>query len=350
VDGQLRLVAWPDAVMEAGQVAWVDYLADVAAAQGIDAMAAKLYELYSDNAPFIGYDVPNANLIYEPVVGPAMSVHYAGHIHDPYDTVELAREVDGVLEEMARIALAAALQTARDHERLRTTPPPEHHIVFVASHTEALHMSPATWRDLASAMALEGFDVDLVPYGQAVTPADVADAAVVVALPVHDYPSPEGDLTPYDEAWTEPEVATLEAYVADGGFLILANSAHRLKYGTATLDANEDWRDANTLAGAFGVTYGETPLAEGQALVEADHPLVAGVRSVEMSAGNGLPFTLPAGATVLARAGADPAVALLDHGAGQVLVLADAATLATGWGERYGTAFWRDLAAYVLAR
>jgi hypothetical protein len=258
--------------------------------------------------------------------------------------------VGGVLEEMTRIALAAALQTGREHNRLRTTSLPDHRIVFVASHTEAVHMSPATWRDLGIALALEGFDVDLVPYGQAVTLEDVAGADIVVALPVHDYPSPEGDLTPYDEAWTEPEVAALEAYVADGGFLILANGAHRLKYGTATLDANEDWRDVNALAGAFGVAYGKTPLAEGRARVEADHPLVAGVRSVEMSAGNGLPFTLPEGATVLARAGIDPAVALVDHGAGQVLVLADAATLATGWGERYGTAFWRDLAAYVVAR
>ena len=40
------------------------------------------------------------------------------------------------------------------------------------------------------ALAWAGFDVDMVPYGAAVTSADLHDADLVIVLPVHDYPSP----------------------------------------------------------------------------------------------------------------------------------------------------------------
>ncbi|MBN1658972.1 MAG: Zn-dependent exopeptidase M28 [Anaerolineae bacterium] len=349
VRADLALVAWPPAEIEPGRDLWVDYLAGAAAQQGVEARAEERAELYSDNATFIGYDVPNLDLIYEPFVGSDISVHYAGHIHDPYDTVELAREVGDVLEEMAYVALTAALQTARDHDSLRTSPTPQHRAVVVASHTEAVHMTPANWRDLGMGLAAAGFDLDLVPYGQIVTAADLEGAELVIALPVFDYPSPDGDLTPYDEAWTKAEVTALEEYVAGGGFLILSNSAHRLKYGTSPLDLNEDWIDANALAGAFGVEYQKQTLAGGSAPVESEHPIVHGMREIVMSEGNAHSFTLPEGERVeiLALARDKPAAALISYGSGQILVLADAATLATGLGEMYGHAFWRNLGMYV---
>ncbi|HSJ55922.1 MAG TPA: M28 family metallopeptidase [Anaerolineae bacterium] len=349
VRGDLALVAWPVPTFNPIQEVWLDYLAGAAARQGVETRPEERAELYSDNASFIGYDVPNLDLIYEPFVGRDISVHYAGHIHDPYDTVELAREVGDVLEEMAHVALTAALHTPRDNDSLRTSPTPEHRAVVVASHSELVHMTPATWRDLGMGLAAAGYDVDLVPYGQAVTAADLEGAALVIALPVIDYPSPDGDLTPYDEAWTEAEVAVLEEYVAAGGFLILSNSAHRLKYGTAPLDLNEDWIDVNALAEAFGIVYGKQTLAGGTALIDSDHPLVGGVREMVMSEGNAHSFTLPEGENVeiLAVARDRPAAALLSHGSGHVLVLADAATLATGFSAQFGHTFWRDLGTYV---
>jgi hypothetical protein len=120
-------------------------------------------------------------------------------------------------------------------------------------------MSPAGLPELGMALAMEGFDVDLIPYGQPVGPADLKGAELVVALPVVDYPSPESEPTLYDESWTPEEIAALEAYVSDGGLLVLTNSAHRLKLGGRAWEANEDWSDMNDLASLFGVPISQDP-------------------------------------------------------------------------------------------
>ena len=69
--------------------------------------------------------MPHADLIYETrqAMEATGSLHYAAHIHDPYDTVELAREVGDVLEEMARVALAAALDVPAGTADLRVPHP-----------------------------------------------------------------------------------------------------------------------------------------------------------------------------------------------------------------------------------
>jgi hypothetical protein len=275
-------------------------------------------------------------------------VHYAGHIHDPYDTVELAREVGDVLERMAQVALAATLETGQEDPTLRVAPRPDRHALFVASHTESVHMSPTTFTDLGMALAWEGFDVDLIPYGQAVTSADLEDADLVVALPVVDYPSPDGDPGLYDEAWSEEEIAALEAYVAGGGLLVLTNSTHRLKYNNTVLDPNEDWSDANDLAARFGITYHSGALSSIQVETEGGNPLVEGVTVLELAEANGVPFTLTEG-QVLARADGELAAALVDYGegGGQVLVLADVGMLGAYKGEPTNLPFWLNLARYA---
>lgn len=63
-------------------------------------------------------------------------IHYAGHMHAPYDTVELAREMDDVLEQMARVGLTADLDTDQEDPALRVAPRPDRRVLFVASHTE----------------------------------------------------------------------------------------------------------------------------------------------------------------------------------------------------------------------
>jgi hypothetical protein len=196
--------------------------------------------------------------------------------------------------------------------------------------------------------------VDLVPYGQAVTPADLAEADLVVALPVVDYPSPDAGAEAYDEAWTEAEVIALQDYVTGGGLLVLTNSARRLKYGNAGLDANEDWRDANALASVFGFAYKEGRWQAAEARVADTHPLVAGTKDLEMGGSSPVAFDLPddGQAQILARAGDQPAVALLDVGqsGGQVLALADVGMLTSGWGEPRNLTFWRNLAQYAAMR
>lgn len=346
IGGHLTLQTWSYGWLGDGRLAWPDYLSQVAGRVGAPARAENLYGIDSDNSSFAGFGVPNANLSYMDY--PQMEklgLHYAGHLHDPYDTVELARDVAAPLEQMARIALAAALQTGKDAPDLRVAPAPSRRAVFVGSHTEAVHMSPAALLQFGMLLSWEGYDVDLVPYGRPVTAADLEGAALVVALPVVDYPYEAGGAAAYDEAWQPEEVAALEAYVAGGGLLVVANSAQRLKYMNMAMDSNEDWSDANALAERFGVSYQAGTLPASVARAEGNSPLLEGVGELRLVERNGVPFTVAQG-QVLARVGGQPAVALLDHGRGQVLALADLGILGAGPGNPPNLRFWQNLARY----
>ncbi len=346
IDASITLVSWSYGRLGDDRLLWPDHLARAVAERGIDVDSEDLYYVYSDNSSFGGFDVPHADQIYanESEMEATGSLHYASHIHDPYDTVELAREVGDALEQMTRVALAAALESGTSD--LRVTPRSDRRALFVASHTESAHMAPTAFTDLGMTLSMEGFDVDMIPYGQAVVAADLADADLVVALPIVDYPSPEGDATLYDEAWTTPEISALESYAEQGGLLVLTTSAHRLKYGNSLLDPNEDWPDVNDLAERFGVTYVDGTFSSTQAWTEGNHPLVDGVNVLELAGGNGVPFSLTDG-DVLARADGEAAVALVQYGQGQVLVLADVGILGATWGPPANVDFWRNLARYA---
>jgi hypothetical protein len=354
LEADLRLVTWPYGRLGDGRLLWPETLAAQAAERGGETVPHDMYFIYSDNSTFGGFDVPHADLIYEPLVHPNTSVHYAGHLHDPYDTVALARDVGDVLEEMARVALSAALDTGVDDGSLRVTPKPDRRALFVASHTEATHMTPAGFTEMGMTLAMEGFDVDLIPYGQAVTPADLEGADLVFALPVLDYPSVEGDPDLYDEAWTREEIEALKAYVEEGGLLVVTNSSQRLKYGTGGMGPNEDWADANALASEFGITYQSGVITGPRARTEGVHPLVEGVRGLELGQDNAVPFDVSpeAEAQVLAQADGAPVLALVDVGdaGGQALILSDVGILTAGWSEPPNLPFWQNLARYARSR
>ena len=277
--GRLELVTWSYGRLGDERLTWPNYLAGRMDRHGAKLYPKNSYMVWSDNSAFAGFGVPNANLIYknDQQMQRFGTVHYPAHMHDPYDTIELAREMGDVFEQMARTALAAALETGQDAPNLRVAPSPEQRVVFVASHTEVIHMAPTTFTDIGMLFDLNGFDVDMVPYGQPVSPADI-EAELVIVLPVVDYASPDGDADLYDEAWSQPEIAALESYVAQGGLLVLTNSAYRLRGGNWRMkDANEDWPDANALAERFGVSYQAETLAPGSiAQIQSDHPLVEG--------------------------------------------------------------------------
>jgi hypothetical protein len=353
IDGYLNLVTWSYGRLGDDRLAWPDYLAETVYRQGVGTYPVNYYGVESDNTAFAGFDAPNANLVFMdfPEMDRIGGVHYAGHIHDPYDTVELAREMGDALEQMARVALAAAIETGQEVPDLRVVPRPDRRALFVASHTESVHMSPTTFTDLGQALAWEGFDIDLIPYDQTVTPADLEDTELVVVLPVLDYPSPDGDPELYDEAWSEEEIAALEAYVDGGGLLVVTNSARRLKYNNKVLDLNEDWSDANLLAAHFGVTYYGGALSSTQVQIQGEHPLVEGVVGLELAKANGLPFSLTEG-QVLAQVGGEVAVGLVDYGeaGGQVLVLADVGMLGNAEGEPANLPFWLNLARFARKR
>jgi len=353
IDADLTLSTWSYGRLGDERLTWPDYLTEIAERRDVRTVPVNSYKLQSDNIVFVGFDVPNANLIY---MGPEMEdlgpIHYAAHLHDPYDTVELAREVGDVLEQMARVALAAALETGWDDPELRVSPRPDQRAVFVGTHTEALLMTPGGFADLGQTLAMEGLDVDLIPYGHAPAAVDLKDAALVVVLPVIDLPV-QGESGLYDDAWSEEEIATLEAYVANGGLLVLTSSAHRLKLYNRMYDYNEDWRDVNALARRFGVSYEFETLPYRLILVEkGSHPLVEGITYLEVMEKNGASLTMSEG-LVLAQEDGKVMAGLVDYGdaGGQVLALADVGMLgnASNTASRNLT-FWQNLARYARSR
>ena len=54
----------------------------------------------SDNSNFTAWNVPNANLVFMDPFD-STEVHYAGHMHDPYDSAAFARREAATLENMA---------------------------------------------------------------------------------------------------------------------------------------------------------------------------------------------------------------------------------------------------------
>jgi hypothetical protein len=359
IQPRLDLVTWPYGRLGERRLAWPEYLSEETSKRGIATYPVGYYGIESDNSAFAGFGVPNANLIYknDREMEQAGSIHYASHIHDPYDTLDLVRKMGDVLEQMAGVALVAALETGQSAPDLRPAPAPDHRAVFVASQTEPIHMAPTTFTDMGMAFEMLGFDVDMLAYGQPFGVADLADADLVVALPVVDYPSPEGDVSVYDAAWSEGELAALESYVDEGGLLVLTNSRYRLKYGNALQDPNEDWADMNALAGRFGVSYRQGCLPDAAISADGDTPLLQGISRLDLAGanvplGNGVPFSLEHGGQVLAAVQGEPLMALLDHGDahGQVLILADVGILGAGWGEPTNLRYWQNLARYAAGR
>ncbi|HNT75320.1 MAG TPA: M28 family peptidase [Anaerolineae bacterium] len=349
-DPTVDLVGWSYARFGDRQMAWLEAIQATAAQRGLETVVQDFPYAYSDNSTFTGFDVPNADLIYQEAeaMEATGSFHNAAHIHDPYDTVELAREVGDVLEQMAHVALGAALDAGAAEYRI--TPATDRRAVFVASHTESSHMTPASFSDVGMALSWAGFDVDLIPYGQPIAPDDLADAALVVVLPPHDHPNAEDaadGVAAYDTAWEPAEVEALAAYVEEGGFLVLANSAARIRFGTP-YDENEDWADLNALAERFGVTYETGALATGSVRVRSAHPLMAGVTRLAGLDNNGVPLALADG-EVLAGTSSRPAVGLVSFGAGEVLALADIGFLSIT-DAADNLRFWQNLAEYARER
>lgn len=350
VAGGLRLRTWAAGYLGDDQRRAPNYLAGVAARYGLGPVQTAAGRGAADNLAMATFDVPNAQLLHgDPqTMAEVGGLHYAGRIHDPYDTVNRAWTVADEIAAMAKLALAAAVEAGRQAPALRDTPPPQYRALLVSSHCEVASTSPGNLADFAATLAEAGYDVDTVPYGQAVTAADLAGAALVVVLPVLDYPTTDDGV--YDESWSAAEAACLTAYVAQGGLLVLTNSADQRDLSARSVAANEDWAAMNALGNPFDIAYSEPHLDGDMATVVAADPVVSGVPELQLAPRNGVGFTLSRG-TVLATVGgaAVPTVALVEHGAGRVLVLADAWMLMAGW-DGQNAAFWRNLAATAQRR
>jgi hypothetical protein len=323
-----------------------DYLTQKAQAHQIPIEFVVDSDLFaSDEGPFFGF-VPQVRFAFG-------SNRIGTAFHSPYDALEIVQDQGEVMEQSVLMALIAALAAPQDAPALRVTPEPERRALIVATHTEVLHMSPTLLINLDRALAWEGFDVDVIPYGQSPTSDDLADADLVLVLPVIDYPTADGDLTLYDEEWRADEIDLLVSYVEGGGLLVLTNSARRLFLGRDS-DANEDWKKANALAAPFRISYEGPPFTSTAARVVSDHPLTEKLSGLRLIANNGLPISLQAG-EILAELGGQAALGLVDYGdaGGEVLIVSDLGSLDlydSKHHERDNLAFLRNLARYARER
>lgn len=322
-------------------------LSGLAARAGVSLAPWEISGAVSDNSSFDGFDVPAANTYF--LDERMAEAHVDGHLHSPYDDLPAVEPHRDDLADLARIALTAVVELPRDTPPLRTTPAKTARAVFVASHTEAVHMTLAHMGALGMALAWEGWEVDVVPYGTPVTEAALAGAGMVVVLPVYDYPTPAGGPAPYDEAFSAEEAAALGAYARGGGFLVLVNSGTRLRYGTTPVDDNEDAEDLNAVGEPLGAVFESRRLPGNQAISTGPHPLFEGVGAISLTLGNGV-VVRQGGGRLLARASYDAAVVLFAAGErGEVLAIGDAGILG-GRGAAPNLAFMRNLARYARTR
>ena len=328
----------------------VDFLSQAVSGQGISTGSFVEYGLIADNSNFDAFNVPNVYMGYMNVREMAMRgsgyIHYSNHWHDPYETTALAAEIGDVLADMTRVLLAAALETGRSAADFRIPPAPQRTALVVGSHTASASVPTVFLRDLGMALAWEGFDVDLLPLGQALTREDLQDASVVILPPTLDYPART------DGAWSEAEFALLDEYVRDGGLLVVLNSASNFAMSRSLDERNDDARALNALLEPMGVKFNYGVIqGEKIALAVAEHPLTENASYLTFYEGNAVPFTLQSGLELVRVAGR-PVVGLVDYGdrGGQALVIGDIGLLMCDSSAAKNLDFVKNIARYARSR
>ncbi len=345
----LDVNTWSYSLMGNTEVPWAGFLQDYANQVGITLNNTDRLMVSSDNSSFNMYDVPNGNLGGLPPES-AGEVHYVGFLHTPYDTLDRVRLYSDQWVEMVHIALAAALEGGSYSGRLRVTPEPEMRAVIVGSHYEAVSLTSVGMAHFGMMLAMMGYDVDLVPYGEPVTDAHLGGADMVLVLPVYDYPADGNDA--YDTDWSADEVEALTHYVEDGGFLIITNAARRTNFAIQGAELNEDWSDMNTLSSVFGVNFlNPTPDVSNYSLL-VDTPLMDNVSGLALGDGTAVSFELNEGGLALVGTGeSEPIIAGLGYGDGLVMVLGDIGIFQTLGSEAdMNMRFWFNLIRFVAGR
>ncbi|MGE5376669.1 MAG: M28 family peptidase [Bacteroidota bacterium] len=326
-----------------------DFLAKAAAPEGVTLDKVVEYGPIADNTNFDAFDVPEVYLGYvngrEWQSRGSTYFHFSNHFHDPYETVDLAREVGDAFVGMTKVMLAAALETGYSQPNLRVTTAEIHRALIVSSHNEGANNTTSMFRDLGMALAWEGFDVDMIPYAQAITSSDLQDVDVIVLPPTLDYPGR------HNEKWSDAELALLESYVAAGGLLVVTNSTCNYIIGRCADASNENIRSLNDFLEPMGVRFmfgGFGGDDDNTARPVTEHPLTENARYLTFYEGQGVPFSMKKG-TELFRAAGSPIVGLVDYGdkGGQVLVIADLGILQAGSQGAKNIEFLKNIARYA---
>lgn len=349
VTAKIQLSFWPGNWQQKDASSWVNYMAAFAREQGFE-VHKMIFNLESDNSSFDPYDVPNFDVLLNADDGMngIGGVWYGGHIHDPYDTVETARDSNAQLMQMAQLALQGALLPA-DTQNFRTSPAAKYRALFIATHTEPPLMTPTGLADFSSVLTDAGFDVDLIPYGKSFSAADLEKADVVFVMPVADFPSQAGDVGQYDETWKASEMQLLQDYVKNGGFLILTNSSQVTGFYGNQLDDNEDWDKMNALGEVFGIKYISPSLDETSAEIVADHPLARSMTRLQFLADEAVAFNHSSGLT-LASVGDAVLAAIIPYENGEVLALGDLGMFSAGDYGLLNEQFIKNIADHAARR
>lgn len=301
------------------------YLQDQAQLLEIDTRLL-YYPFYSDNGSMTAFNVSNVDVIYESEMMDEIygGVWYAGHFHDPYDTVERVAEMKGVFEQMGELVLSAVFIPQEDQDRKNENN--KQQALYLANHTEAPHMTAMGFPVFNLALIHAGFEVNVLPYGAELTAKDLEGVDLVIVPPIYDFPVEDGMINGYDTSWSNEETNIINGYAQNGGAVIVANSAYRLKLYNRQADENEDWSALNTLTDQWGVLFTQV----GTTFDEISADFNGDNFKLVLSPENAVAFTAPEEAV---RAGRSDAAFLaeLKVGDGQVFVLADMSAL----GEDY---------------
>lgn len=324
-----------------------DFLSKAVASQGIPADRYIAHGVESDNSNFDTFDVPNINLMYvdtDTLRNTVRPIHYYVHWHDTYDDLERARTVGPTFVDMTKVMLAAALEIGSLQPDLRVTPTPGRRALIVATHTESFGIT--VLRELGAALSWEGFDVDLIPYGQAVTPADLKDAGIVILPPALNSPRHPA------EVWSESELFALDGYVENGGFLVVVNSEYDYTSTLVNNSINQDKRFANAILEPMGIRfmYGGSD-NNNTALAASEHPLTMDATYLTLRGDNAVRFGMKTGSVLIHDAGS-PLVGLVDYGTkgGQVLVIGELGLVQESYGGAKNIQFVKNIARYASTR
>ncbi|MRS02517.1 hypothetical protein EG832_04720 [bacterium] len=192
------------------------------------------------------------------------------------------------------------------------------------------------------ALAWNGFDVDLIPYGQSVTEEDIKNTELVVLLPTLDYSGEKAEI------WNKTETDLLTKYVEDGGLMLVTNSAYSLASGRRVEEINEEATTINSLLEPMGIEFRNGNLGGDSYRVTNTHSLTANIQLIaSMFESNRVPVKLTNGVELVKGV-----LGLVDYGQhdGQVIVVSDIGFLKNISEQVQNLELVKNIAAYAADR
>jgi hypothetical protein len=105
----------------------------------------------------------------------------------------------------------------------------------------------------------------------------------------------------------------------------------------------------NALGSRFGVTYLDDTLSSYAIQTRGRHALINKLSVLKGYDDNGIPFTIDKG-DVLAQMNGAAVLGLVEHGDGEVVILADVGFFGTDWDGLDNLPFWENLAEHARSR